>query len=199
MRRTIFIVAAVVILVSAMITYSILALDKPPKTQAQPGKPNSSFNGFFKEPASPKNIQVNLKPSNGLTELILKRYYTYCGHTDTENIRDSSLFSLSKEEILKLYPGWRVKESLKTRLVLFHRVEDLCPLDMQKKYVGEKDGYVTIFYGEPGQKFKVFKVTEVPTKNFPLQIKAQLEQGIKSESEDHLVSVIEGLEVYNEE
>jgi hypothetical protein len=103
---------------------------------------------------------------------------------------------LPQEEILKLYSEWEVKGNVGGRITLYHQVNDLCPTDLAKHWVGEKNGYVAIFYGEPGMREKLFRQTDIAVKHFPLQIKANLTRGIPSESEDHLITIIEGLQVY---
>lgn len=201
MRRNTFI-AVGMLMVAAMITYSILTWDNSPGVKVRPEKPKDSLSGLIQEPVNPKSIQVNIKSSSeGLSELLLKRYYTYCGHTEVEEIKQgSSLLTLSRQEILKLYPDWEVQESSKDRINLFRPVDDFCSIDQKKRYVGIKDGYVAIYYGDPGmKKKKVFRVTDISAKKFPAPMRQQLEEGIPGESEEHLISIIEGLEVYNDE
>lgn len=196
MRRYL-VIAIAMVMVSAVITYSVLIWDKPvPEAKDRPEKPLDSLSGIALDPVNPLNIKVSQKPE-GVRRLTLRRLYTFCGHTVEEELaQNSPVIGLPREEVLKLYSDWEVKEDSGNRLVLFHRVDDLCPADLLKRYVGEKGGYVTIFYGLPGMKEKVFLMTQMPVKQLPLQVQANLEQGILCESEDHLVSVIEGLEGY---
>lgn len=196
MRRYL-VIAIAMVMVSAMITYSILIWDKPvPEAKDLPGKPIDPLSGIALDPVNPLNIKVSQKPQ-GVDRLTLRRLYTFCGHTVEEELtQNSPVIGLPREEVLKLYSDWEIKEDSGNRLVLFHRMDDLCPADLLKRYVGEKGGFVTIFYGMPGMKEKVFRMTKMSVKSLPLQIQANLERGILCESEDHLVSIIEGLEVY---
>lgn len=218
MRRYL-IIALFLVLVSAGVTYSILIWEQP-KPEAGKSKMQDQLEGqtdhltktensetakgLFSEsnfmaqsPVVPEEIQINTSRPKITTQLILERYYKFCQHTEVEEMDHTSpLITLPRQELLDLYPGWVVKEDFAGRLILRREINDLCPKDLQKRYVGEKSGFVTIFYGEPGMEDKVYRNTEIPVEGFPLQIKAQLENGIPSESESHLISIIEGLEVY---
>lgn len=197
MRRNTFIAVGMLIVV-AMITYSILTWDNSPGVKVRPEKPKVSSSGLTQEPVNPQTIQVNIAES--LSELLLKKYFTYCGHTEVKEIKEGdSLLKWSRQDILNVYPDWEIQESGKDRLTLLRRVDDFCSIDQKKRYVGIKDGYVAIFYGEPKMKKKVFRVTDISMKKFPDLMKQQLEQGIPGESEEHLISIIEDLEVYNNE
>lgn len=218
MRRFV-IIAVFLILVSAGISYSILNWDHPipeagksknevqlegqidhsAKTEdAETGKGLFSEANFLAQsPVIPEEIQINTSRPRITTQLILERYYKFCQHTEIEEMDHTSpLITIPRQELLDLYPGWVIKEDFAGRLILRREINDLCPTDLQKRYVGEKGGFVTVFYGEPGMKNKVYRNTEIPVAGFPLQIKAQLKIGIPSESESHLISIIEGLEVY---
>lgn len=197
MRRYTYIALAMVA-VTALLTYSIMIWDQPaPKVENQPEKPKDSLSGLTLDPVSQLNSRIQPDRRNSVTKLILQRYFTYCDHTATEEVKqDSPLLDLPQDELLKLYSDWELKENAGGRIVLYHSVDDLCPADLAKQWVGEKNGYVAIFYGEPGMREKLFRLTDIPVKNFPLQIKANLAHGIPSESEDHLITIIEGLQVY---
>lgn len=195
MRRYIFIALGMVVL-TAMITYSVMIWDTPvPEAKDQPENPKNSLSGLTLEPISPLK-KVEKSQNNPVSQLLLQRYYSGCGHTVVEEVTRSPLLSMPREELLKLYSDWEVKENQGSRLVFYHKVNDLCPADLARRWVGEKSGCVTIFYGRPGMKEKIFRITQIPVEQFPLQIKANLNKGIPAESEDHLISIIEGLEVY---
>ncbi|AZR73113.1 hypothetical protein BBF96_06775 [Anoxybacter fermentans] len=207
MGRYLFL-ALIVVIISAGVTYSILSLGnlipeiRGEEKQISIKESENSLTdlNFLNRILRPEEIEVGDKNEEVVNQLVLERYYTYCEHTVTEKINENSpLMILSKDELLGLYSGWKVKEDLGGRLILHSEIDDFCPKDMAKRYVGEKGGFVAIFYGEPGMKEKVYRVTDIPVKDLPLQIKAQLEKGIKSESEDHLISIIEGLAVYYDE
>ncbi|MCK4261167.1 MAG: BofC C-terminal domain-containing protein [Halanaerobiales bacterium] len=204
MRRYSFL-ALILIAFSALITYSVLNWNLPmPKQsdnnlQSFPKSENFS-NELKRTPFSSEEIEVNLPSEKRIAQLVLERYYTYCKHTTIEELRpDSPLRALSREELLKLYSGWIIKEDLGSKIVFFHTITDLCPDDLTKRYVGEKNGFVAIFYGQPGMKEKVYKMIDIPFSELPLQLQSQLEVGIQSESDDHLISIIEGLAVYYDE
>lgn len=195
MRRYTYI-AFVMVALAALLTYSILIWDHPaPEVKSQPEKPKDSLSGLTLDPVSHLSSQAQANRRTSVDELVLQRYYTYCGHTTTEEVpQDSPLLNLPQDEVLKLYSDWDVKENAGGRIALHHRVDDFCPADLAKHWVGEKDGFVAIFYGEPGMRQKLFRLTDIAVKNFPLQIKANLARGIPSESEDHLITIIEGLQ-----
>lgn len=212
-------IALLLILVSAGVTYSILIwevpapeagdsqldrqLNKGISQQAQTEDEEQSDKLIMdsdlltQSPVAVEDIQINTARPKITTQLILERYYKFCQHTEIEEMDHTSpLITLPRQDLLDLYPGWVVKEDLAGRLILRREINDLCPKDLKKRFVGEKDGLVTIFYGAPGMKSKVFRRTEIAVEGFPLQIKAQLEKGIPSESDSHLISIIEGLEAY---
>lgn len=217
--RRYVLIALFLVLVSAAVTYSILIWEVPaPKAgesqsnqqmgledhrQSDPGtKKNQDelimdSKLFTQSPVGVEDIQINTARPKMITQLILERYYKLCQHTEVEEMDHTSpLITLPRQELLNLYPGWVVKEDLAGRLILRREINDLCPKDLKKRFVGEKDGLVTIFYGAPGMKSKVFRRTEIAVAGLPLQIKAQLKKGIPSESDSHLISIIEGLEAY---
>lgn len=216
----------ILVIVSAGVTYAVLLANNPapevgekgtiPETKQNPlsniqknetqldlqQKGNLAHLPEMPEMNQPNFEQMRAKwnEKEQVNQLELERTYTYCGHTIKEQLKpDSPMLSLPRTQLLKIYSGWKVKEEVGSRLLLHRRIEDFCPEDLNKRYVGKQNGYVTIFYGEPGMKEKVFKVTDISTENLPLQLKAKLEKGIESESEDHLISIIEGLTVYYNE
>lgn len=197
MRRYTYIALTMVVL-AAILTYSIMVWDHPaPETQRQPEKPKDSLSGLTLDPVSQLNRKIQSNRRHTVNQLVLQRYFTYCEHTATEEIKqDSPLLDLPQDELLRLYSDWDVIEQAGGRMVLSRQVDDLCPTDLAKHWVGEKNGHVAIFYGSPGMREKLYRLTEIPVKHLPLQIQANLGRGIPSESEDHLITIIEGLQVY---
>lgn len=202
MRRYL-VLALILLALSASITYSILIWDQPaPELKKEEGidrdnRPTDLVNLLAQSPANPQKIKVDLETKEIFSQVILERVYLSCGHTILEEISsDSPLLNLSRQEFLRLYPGWKIIEEQGSRIVLQMKINDLCPEDTKKRYVGEQGGFVTIFFGLPGMNGQAFKVTDIPIRCLPEDLQEKLRQGIITESEDHLISVIDGLAVY---
>ena len=201
MRRYL-IYALVLLALSATITYSILIWDQPiPELKEeevdQDNQPTDLVNLLTQSPGNPPQLKVDLEKKDIFSQVILERVYLSCGHRISEEISsDSPLLNLSREELLRLYPGWKIKDEQGSRLVLQMKINDLCPEDTKKRYVGAQGGFVTIFYGLPGMNGQAFKVTDIPVRCLPEDLQQRLKEGIITESEDHLISVIDGLAVY---
>ncbi len=199
MRRYLLL-AILFVAISAGITYSILIWEEPTPEITKPNQggseqqDNKPINLVTQTPTNPEEIEVELSVNRTWNKIIFERVYTYCNHTVIEELKQSSpLLNLSRKEFLGLYPGWMIKDESGGQLVLQMKINDFCPEDLKKRYVGEKDGFVAIFYGEPGMKEKLVKITDIPTAGFPVSLQEKLRQGIVSNSEDHLISFIDGL------
>lgn len=202
MRRYL-IFALILLAISAGITYSILIWDQPTpelsekKEVDQNNQPPDLVNLLAQSPVNPPKIKVDLATNKIFTQVILERIYLSCDHTVVEEINsDSPLLDLSRKEFLSLYPGWKIKEEQGSRIVLQMKINDLCPEDEKKRYIGKRGGFVTIFHGLPGMNGQIFRITDVPVKCLPEDVQEKLHQGIVTESEDHLISVMDGLAVY---
>lgn len=201
MRRYLLLIV-LIIGFSAIVTYSILLEETNiPKTENDDFISRKENNDLLEQmteiSVEPEKIVVDQLLRKPRMTAILERHYNYCGHTITEKLpQNSPLLALTADKIIKLYPDWQIREKQSEKITLYREIDDFCPKDLAQRYVGIKDNYVAIFFGKVGMYQKIFKVTEIPINSLPVEVVEQLRKGIQSKSEDHLITVIEGLSVY---
>lgn len=73
-------------------------------------------------------------------------------------------------------------------------VDYLCRECQTYMFVGVKDGYVAVFYGMPHAGAELKMLTDIPLARLPLEMQAQLNQGILIRSESDLQRFLEGID-----
>lgn len=124
-----------------------------------------------------------------------KMIYQKCN--DQENLRarpSEKYIGMTLSEIQSAYPGWTIDyfDAAEVRMTLL--IDDLCREHANGMYIGVKDGYVTVFYGNPDIKPIVKEVTNIPIKKLVSEDVAELEKGIIVNTKEELLRTLEGMQ-----
>lgn len=123
-----------------------------------------------------------------------KMIYQKCG--DEENLRarpSEKYIGMTLSDLQSAYPGWTIDyfDAAEVRMSLL--IDDLCREHANGMYIGIKDGYVTVFYGNPDSKPIVKEVTNIPVKQLVPGDIAELEKGIVVHTKEELLRTLEGM------
>lgn len=123
-----------------------------------------------------------------------KMIYQKCG--DEENLRarpSEKYIGMTLADLQGAYPGWTIDyfDAAEVRMSLL--IDDLCREHANGMYIGIKDGYVTVFYGNPDSKPIVKEVTNIPVKQLVPGDIAELEKGIVVHTKEELLRTLEGM------
>ncbi len=123
-----------------------------------------------------------------------KMIYQKCG--DEENLRarpSEKYIGMTLADLQGAYPGWTIDyfDAAEVRMSLL--IDDLCREHANGMYIGIKDGYVTVFYGNPDSKPIVKEVTNIPIKQLVPGDIAELEKGIVVHTKEELLRTLEGM------
>lgn len=127
----------------------------------------------------PLHIQVYYSGSNQLLQ--------------ASSLLPEAFTGLSIKEFKEISGDWEVKNYIPGKsLTLYKKINDLSPEDKEKIYLGEKDGKVAIFNGEPGSGY-LRKMTDIEVNKLPYDEQKSLEQGLRVDSQEELFSILDGL------
>ncbi|MCK8825210.1 BofC C-terminal domain-containing protein [Fuchsiella alkaliacetigena] len=132
------------------------------------------------------------------TTLILEAYYQDCGtlHREEKEIAAEKVLS----QLATRYQDWQVVESNEQEVVLRKELAGNCPEHQVELYLGIEDGFVAIFSGPPGsEEATLQRQTEISIEYLPPSEIKSLEAGIKAESEEELLGLLEGLASIHDE
>ncbi|ACL69984.1 BofC C-terminal domain-containing protein [Halothermothrix orenii] len=130
--------------------------------------------------------------------LILSTYYKKSKKT-VQNITSmpESFVGLTPTQLESVSGVWEVKKYIPERgLILYREVNDLAPEDRNKVFIGIKGNKVAIFYGTPESRVLKQK-TDINVEDLPQKDKIALKQGITVNSQEELLSILEGLKSIN--
>ena len=126
------------------------------------------------------------------TTLILEAYYQGCGtlHREEREIAAEKVLG----QLATRYQDWQVVESSEQKVVLRKEIAARCPEHQAELYLGLKDGFVAVYAGHPeSEEATLQRQTEISIEYLPPSEIKSLEAGIKAESEEELLGLLEGL------
>ncbi len=120
------------------------------------------------------------------TEVILRTNYSLCGHTEQEQADKSYVVNLTKDELLDVYPDWRIITFSEDDVELEKDVDGICG---EHYLVTEENGLIVVYKRkidtENGQIGKEeYMTTDISVEYLP---------------EEDLNNLIEGEEIYSRE
>lgn len=190
----------VLTLVSAGASYAYLSLRAArnlerarTKLQEETGPGQQGF------PSSPERMRADVKDATALarisssTEIIYKATYE-CGHEETNRMTaPPEMVGLSREELAREVDNWTVSEFSESRVTMWQRRAGMSPACLAAMHIGEKDGLVTVFYGDPEHRCKPKSVTRIKVSDLPPSERADLRAGIPVSGEEDLLRILESL------
>lgn len=198
-RNKLVTVCLSLMLLSAGLSYAYLSF----KGTANPGKAkeehqNLSGPDYRDNTSSLKLEQANIELANpakvrSSMELVYRAIYE-CGHEETQTIPvPREMVGLTKDALAKEILPWIITEFSETQIVVLQKREGISPLCLKAMHIGEKDGWVTVFYGTPENRCRPKSTTRIKASNLPPQEQDDLEKGIPVSNEEELLHILEAL------
>jgi len=141
----------------------------------------------FQEEAQNANIQEDkITPS---TKIVYRYYYTDDQvMEEQEEVPPYFLLDLTLEDMLKYYSTWEIV-SFSAKEVIMQKT--VYGPSHQRYVVGEKDGYIAVFYEEEIEGISLKEVTEIPINGLSEEDLFRLSEGIKVIGKDALARTLE--------
>lgn len=149
-----------------------------------------------------ENVQINEIAINASAEekekttpktaLILKKYYSDCGHTITDNAEmPEDMVNLTEEELKNKYSNWKIEEFSKEKVVLSRESDSFCG---EHYLIIEEEGNIVIYIlDEEGNK-TLKENTEIAVEYLPETDKIILSNGIYVYGTEELNKIKEDFE-----
>jgi len=128
------------------------------------------------------------------TLIVWRTYYTQSDdtHEDSAVAPPETWGHRPDRDLSSIFPGWELVSFSSDRLVLFRRMDSLCPIMATYRTLAPEGDYVALFYGEPGH-MRLERVTNVPMASLDAAEQARLLGGIVFMSEEEALRYLEGL------
>ena len=141
----------------------------------------------FQEEAQNANMQEDkITPS---TKIVYRYYYTDDQvMEEQEEVPPYFLLDLTLEDMLKYYSTWEIV-SFSAKEVIMQKT--VYGPSHQRYVVGEKDGYIAVFYEEEIEGISLKEVTEIPINGLSEEDLFRLSEGIKVIGKDALARTLE--------
>ncbi|HXL04082.1 MAG TPA: BofC C-terminal domain-containing protein [Bacillota bacterium] len=190
----------ILILLSAGLSYAYLSL----RTPADLDKPDEQFPDLsdrleYEGNASSYGLhQASIDPVNpakirSFTEIIYRTVYE-CGHEETNRIpAPAEMIGLSRDDLAKQIEGWTITEFSESQVVFFQKRQGMSPSCLKTMHIGEKDGWVTVFYGTPDNRCRPKSATRIKVSDLPPRELDDLNTGIPVSGEEELLHILEAL------
>jgi hypothetical protein len=198
-RNRLLTVCLTLMLLSAGLSYAYLSLkgtgnlDKP--DEGLPDLPNLDYQG---NASSREFQQASMELSDpgkirSFTQMLYRTVYE-CGHEETHIIpAPHEMIGLSKDALAKDIEPWSITEFSENQVVLFQKRQGMSPPCLKTMHIGEKDGWVTVFYGTPDNRCRPKSATRIKASDLPPGELDDLKTGIPVSSEEELLHVLEAL------
>ena len=127
-----------------------------------------------------------IKPS---TKMVYEYYYPEDDVTDVyEDLPSYFLIDYTLNDIKRVYSNWDIV-SFSDKEVVMRRV--VKGPSNQRYKIGEKDGYIAVFYD--GEDEVIKEITDKPVASLTQEDKSKIHEGIKITGNDKLIRAIEDL------
>lgn len=123
--------------------------------------------------------------------MILKKYYTECGHTVKEYIDiPSELINLNEEELKEKYPTWEIIGFSSSEVTLYKEIDENCKEHFVLKDV---DGKINVYIlAETGE--ELYEETKISTEYLTETDLIEIKNGLEVCGKENLNKVLEDFE-----
>ncbi len=108
--------------------------------------------------------------------------------TAKEKAVEAGMANLTLDEVRNLYPQWKIERFTSGMVVLRERIDS-----QGKMFLGINNGYVALFYGQPGKPEGIERVTGVQVNKLRPEDQARLQRGIPVKNLEEAFGYMEGL------
>ena len=89
-----------------------------------------------------KEVNSSEEKIGANTDVVLRKNYNLCGHTEEEDANKSEVVNLTKDELLDVYPDWRIVTFSENNVELEKEVEGICG---EHYLVTEENGLIVVY------------------------------------------------------
>ncbi|MCI1930680.1 MAG: BofC C-terminal domain-containing protein [Clostridia bacterium] len=149
---------------------------------------NNKINNKENESESEKVSQNDIKITPS-TKMVYEYYYPKSGISKVnEEEPPYFMIGLSLNDMKRLYSTWDILSFSKAEVDMR---KTMSGTDDQWYIIGEKDGYITIYYDDGNNENSIKEITDIDTNGFSEDEKEQLKKGIRVQGEDALNRALE--------
>lgn len=135
------------------------------------------------------------------SKIIFGNLYSLCQHLIEQKV-PIDIYGLNVNELLRRYSpdeGWVVDNLNSNRIVIYQKVEGLCPEDALKRHLGSKGDYVAVFRGPIGINGGLERLTTIRLEKLPQQFKEKLIKGeLDFSNENELMDALDTIDEYEQ-
>lgn len=122
------------------------------------------------------------------TKMVYEYYYTEDGVTQTlEDVPPYFLLDMTLEDMKKVYTDWQIISFSSKEVVMRKSLE---AKSNEQYVIGEKNGYVAVYYKEPQHGIILHEVTNTPVSALPLEERERLQEGISVTGDENLYKIL---------
>lgn len=126
------------------------------------------------------------------TNLIIKKYYTDCGHTIADSAEmPGEMVNLNKEELASHYEGWDVEQFTKEEVIISKNMESFCG---EHYLLIAEEGNVVLYSLDEADNRTQIEITEIVYEYLPETDKIILTNGIFIYGNEELNKIKEDFE-----
>jgi hypothetical protein len=176
---------------AAFISYSYFG----GKTETGPRNIGSFVQNFPENAAITTQPYVNEQPEEDIAELRIKAttkvIYEYI-YPDNIPVQSEEKFTqlligLNREELTEIYYGWDIAEFTEENVILRKKIEE----GSERYIIGEKDGFVAVFYDTAQKRGNVKEITKASVSSFSPDEQIRLSEGIYVTGRNNLARILE--------
>lgn len=139
-----------------------------------------------------QNLSIKILPETEITQKIV---YLKCNDEEVYKTKaPDNLIGLNYLQVQKIYSGWAIEKFDTDEVEMKLEVDSLCREHANHMFIGIKDGYVAVYYGNPGPKAILKEVTKIPVKDLMMQDQEELQRGMVVNSREEMLRFLEGMQ-----
>ena len=144
---------------------------------------------YAAEKSSSEAVSDSMEKITPNTKMVYEYYYPALGETDvTEENAPYFMVNLTFDDLQKYYDDWQVTYFSAQKVVMRREVYD----ERNQRYiVGEKNGYVAVFYENDKDGEIVREITNIPVSALPSEEQKRLYEGINVIGDDKLMRILQ--------
>ena len=200
MNKVIVTMLCIIVIIGAIFTALVIFKqdkEEEPKTSVTRVAEENIIDGCteeYEEMKSQNIIETNSeeKKTSPNCAIILKKYYTKCGHTLTEYTNlPNDLVNSTEEDIQEVYQGWNIESFEPNQITLSRSIESECG---EHYIIRDENGKVAIYRVLENGTEELYENTEISTEYLPDADKDNMKTGIRANGKEELNQVLEDFE-----